>query len=144
MPSESTASAPAELGFVDALVQLSFQVQAELSMAAHRHDLTVPQIRLMGILRDREPGMLELAGHLGLDKSSVTGLIDRAERRGLVQRAASATDGRAVHVVTTPLGRELTARVGAEVVAQILALGRNLSGAEQRKVAALIGRLVSE
>ena len=75
MPSPSPA-----LGFVDALVQLSFLVQSVLTKAAAGHALTLPQVRLLGILRDREPGMQQLARHLGLDKSSVTGLVDRAER----------------------------------------------------------------
>ena len=36
------------------------------------------------------PTISELAGFLELDKSSVTGLVDRAEERGLVTRIASA------------------------------------------------------
>jgi DNA-binding MarR family transcriptional regulator len=44
-------------------------------------DLSIPATRLLGVLRDREPTMLELAQLLELDKSSVTGLVDRAERR---------------------------------------------------------------
>src|SRR6478736_6297817 len=117
------ATEPAELGLVDALVQLSFSVQSVLANAAARHDLTVPQVRLLGILRDREPGMLQLARYLGLDKSSVTGLIDRAERRGLVRRSAAVDDGRAVRVSTTALGRELTQRVNAEIDLKINGLG---------------------
>src|SRR5664279_3582354 len=66
-------SSEAGLGFVDGLVQLSFQVQSVIAQTAARHDLTVPQVRLLGILRDREPGMLQLARHLGLDKSSWSG-----------------------------------------------------------------------
>jgi MarR family len=38
---------------------------------------------------DREPGMLELARHLELEKSSLSGLVDRAESRGLVERIPS-------------------------------------------------------
>ena len=62
--------------------------------------------------------MLELARLLGLDKSSTTGLVGRAERRGLVQRASSATDRRSVQVGLTLEGRALVsaaaARFGAE------------------------------
>ncbi len=47
---------------------------------------SLTRVRLIGILRDREPGMLELAQHINLEKSSASGLIDRAERRGLVAR----------------------------------------------------------
>jgi DNA-binding MarR family transcriptional regulator len=103
------------LGLVDGLVQLSFLIQEILSQAAVRHDLSVAQLRLLGVLRDREPGMQELARYLKLDKSSVTGLIDRAERRGLVRRTAHPQDGRAVRVAATAYGQELAARGAAEI-----------------------------
>jgi DNA-binding MarR family transcriptional regulator len=138
------ATEPVELGFVDGLVQLSFSVQSTLGKAAARHDLTVPQIRLLGILRDREPGMLELARYLGTDKSSVTGLIDRAERRGLVRRGSTTDDGRAVRVSTTALGRRMIDRVGAEINRDVTALGRPLAAAEQSMLTELVSRLVTD
>ena len=82
------ASARPEL--VDGLVELSFAVQSVLSDVASANDLSVPQLRLLGVLRDRQPGMLELANFFGVDKSSMTGLVDRAERRGLVRRQDAA------------------------------------------------------
>jgi MarR family transcriptional regulator, lower aerobic nicotinate degradation pathway regulator len=42
-----------------------------------------------------------------LDKSSITGLVDRAERRGLVLRVPSVTDRRSVLVRLTAGGREM-------------------------------------
>src|SRR5450432_2282929 len=92
---------------VDSLVQLSFLIQAVLLRIGTAHDLSIIQIRLLGVLRDREPGMMELANYLNLDKSSVTGLVDRAERRGLVQRTTTPDDGRAIRVSVTTNGREL-------------------------------------
>lgn len=96
---------------VDATVQLSFAVQAVLTRIAAEHELSVTQLRLLGILRDRSPSMAALATHLGLDRSSVTGLIDRAERRALVSRGRSATDARVVTVSMTAEGRDLGLRI---------------------------------
>ena len=135
-------STRSDLGIVDGLVQLSFAVQAVLADAAARHDLTVGQVRLLGILRDREPGTMELARHLGLDKSSVTGLIDRAERRGLVRRAPSKEDGRAVQVSSTPLGRQLSDRVGAEIGTEIAALTAGLSETNRNRLSAIATQVV--
>ena len=132
-----------EPDLVDGLVQLSFLVQSVLTASAARHDLTLPQVRLMGILRDREPGMLELARHLGLDKSSVTGLVDRAERRGLVRRTPSAQDGRAVLVGATALGRRLTGQVNAEIVTALAAVTAPLTAAQRRTLAGLAARLLA-
>jgi DNA-binding MarR family transcriptional regulator len=83
-----------DLGLVDALAQLTFAVQGAFSRITAEHDLSVPAARLLGIVRDRQPTIGELATFLQLDKSSVTGLVDRAAERGLVARTASPVDRR--------------------------------------------------
>ncbi|MFF0141298.1 MarR family winged helix-turn-helix transcriptional regulator [Streptomyces sp. NPDC005227] len=130
-------------GTVDALVQLSFLVQGVLGRMASEHDLSLIQVRLLGILRDRRPGMLELARLLGLDKSSMTGLVSRAEKRGLVRRIPSPDDGRAVLVELTDAGRELTGRCTAEMDGEIATLTASLTGAERAQVTALAGKILS-
>jgi len=102
---------PEDLGLVDSLVQSSFLVQGIMRRVAARHDLSVVQMRLLGILRDREPGILVLARHLELDKSSVTGLVDRAERRGLVARDRPADNRRVVRVGITAAGASSSIRI---------------------------------
>ena len=64
--------------------------------------------------------MNELARLLELDKSSITGLVDRAERRGLVDRVPSPADGRAVLVRLTHEGRSLVSQVAARFEADVL------------------------
>lgn len=145
MTSETTPSGMADdrpLNTVDALVQLSFLVQGILTEMAAEHGMSVVQVRLLGILRDRRPGMLELGRHLGLDKSSVTGLVGRAEKRGLVRRSPSPDDGRAVLVSLTPEGRALTERSTAEIGRRVDALADRLTDAERVQLTALITRLV--
>jgi DNA-binding MarR family transcriptional regulator len=108
-----------DLGLVDALAQLSFLVHSALAEIAGRHDLSIIQTRLLGVLRDRQPTMNELGRHLGLDKSSIGGLVDRAQRRGLVTRTVSATDRRAFQVSITDTGRQLAEQVAAEFTERI-------------------------
>jgi DNA-binding MarR family transcriptional regulator len=109
----------ADLGLVDALAQLTFTIQGALGRIAAANDLSIVQARLLGILRDRHPTINELAGFLQLDKSSVTGLVDRAEDRGLVRRRPSPTDGRSVRVGITTAGRELVDRATADFEREI-------------------------
>lgn len=90
---------------------MSFVIQDLFGQVADRRQLSLTQTRLLGILRDREPGMLELARSLNLEKSSVSGLVDRAQRRGLVQRKPGTRDGRAVHVSITPAGRAIAEQI---------------------------------
>lgn len=132
----------AELDPVDAVVQLSFAVQEALAAIAARHDVSMTQLRLLGILRDREPAMLDLARHLKLGKSSVTGLIDRAEQRGLVERTTAAHDGRAVHVRLTAEGRRLSEEGTAEAQESLSALLDALPARDRARLSALAAAVV--
>jgi DNA-binding MarR family transcriptional regulator len=131
-----------ELDAVDAVVQLSFAVQTALGEIAAAHDLSLTQLRLLAILRDREPAMLDLARHLHLGKSSITGLIDRAQRRGLVERTGSADDGRAVHVRLTAEGRRMTERIAPEAYATLSGLLDALAARDRTRLSALAGAVV--
>jgi DNA-binding MarR family transcriptional regulator len=131
-----------DLGIVDGLVQLSFVVQAILGRVAADADLSIIQTRLLGVLRDREPAMAQLARLLGLDKSSMSGLVDRAERRGLVRRTTVPEDGRAVHVVLTPEGRALAETFVAEVRDQMVAAVEMLSETNRRRLSRLASEVV--
>ncbi len=48
----------------DALAQSAFVVMGALTRIAAEHDLSLTQLRVFGILRDREPRMSELADFL--------------------------------------------------------------------------------
>ena len=128
----------------DALVELSFLIQATLARLASEYDVTLIQVRLLGILRDREPGIVERAGVLNLDKSSVSGLVDRAQRRGLVERASSkSTDGRAIRVVLTKHGRRMVSQFAKQVSEEIAELVKDLSPAQRERLATQAARIVA-
>jgi DNA-binding MarR family transcriptional regulator len=132
-----------DLDLTDALVQLSFLVQAALAEAGSAHDLSVTQVRLLGILRDHEPLMLELARALGLEKSSVTGLVDRAAGRGLVERFGAAHDGRAVRVRLTAAGRATAAEGEARIADRIAALAAPLAARDRTELIRLAARIIA-
>jgi DNA-binding MarR family transcriptional regulator len=128
---------------VDALVRLSFEVQRILAAVGAEHDLSIIQIRLLGILRDRQPGMLELGQHLGLDKSSITGLVSRAEKRGLVRRMPSPHDGRGVLVALTPAGRRLAVDGEMQITRRITELTKTLNATQRKQFTQLASVLVN-
>jgi MarR family transcriptional regulator, lower aerobic nicotinate degradation pathway regulator len=125
----------------DSLVQVSFAVTATLSRVAAEQDLSLTQLRVLGILRDREPTMAELAGHLGLERSTVSGLIDRAAQRGLVHKKTDPADGRSVRVSLSADARRLTARVVAEIGELMTPLSDRLSAGEQKRLTALLEKM---
>ncbi|MGD0198836.1 MAG: MarR family transcriptional regulator [Solirubrobacteraceae bacterium] len=59
---------------------------------------------LMHLDVEQPPPMNELAAMLHCDSSNITGIIDRLEQRGLVERRPSEHDRRVKHLVLTPLG----------------------------------------
>lgn len=134
MPAETEA-------VIDALARLGFAVIDVLGRAAAEHDISVTQLRLLGILRDRTPSMAAIAEHLGLDRSSVSGLIDRAERRGLVARRTSADDARVTLVELTPAGGRLAEQLAATVTERMARLLQNVSAADRARLVALAGAI---
>ncbi|WP_406438235.1 MarR family transcriptional regulator [Streptomyces sp. NBC_00631] len=141
-PAPRTDQAVEDLGLVDSLAQLSFLVQGALGKVAAEHGLSVVQLRLLGVLRDRTPGMQELAHHLGLDKSSMTGLVDRAERRVLVRRTPSPHDRRSFLVSITPQGQQLARECEALADRQIRDLTAHLTESQRARLSQLASALV--
>lgn len=127
---------------VDALAQLSFAVQMALTEVASAHELSLTQLRLLAIVRDRTVAMADLARHLGVDRSSATGLIDRAEKRALVQRELRPGDGRGVQVRITPAGQDLATTIAAQAARRLHALTAVLSARERADLTTLITRVI--
>jgi len=122
----------------DALVRSAFRVMGVLTRVGAAHDLSLTQLRVLGILRDRRLRMTELAGYLGLDKSTMSGLVDRAERRGLLARGRNPGDKRVVDVFITPAGLELADRVQAEIQRDLAPATGRLNPRQREQLAGLL------
>ncbi|HYQ18222.1 MAG TPA: MarR family transcriptional regulator [Polyangiaceae bacterium] len=136
------AEKPPSQGLLDALARAAFSTMAVLNKLAAEHDLSLTQLRVAGILRDRRLRMVELAGYLGLEKSTMTGLVDRAEKRGLMARAANQDDGRAIDVFLTAEGLKLAQRVEAHWQDAMAPLTARLKPSEQKLLQALLERML--
>jgi DNA-binding MarR family transcriptional regulator len=123
---------------VDDLVRLSFLVQQQLTEVAQHHGVTVQQLRLLAILSDREPTMAYLAELMGLERSSLSGLVDRAQRADLVQRTSATHDRRAIHVSLTPTGRALHDTLHADVTQRLRAFAAALPAQHHATLATLL------
>lgn len=132
-----------ELSTVEALARLSFVVGARLEARAVEAGLSIQQVRLLGILRDREPSINELAAHLGVDKSSMSGAVLRAERRGLVRRVPDERDGRSVRVRLEPAGWALVDAASARFEADAERILDALTDPQRAQWTSLTGRLLA-
>lgn len=127
-----------------ALVRSSFLVNAVYAESGREHGLTPQQGQLLCVLMAQPYGMGELGAMLGLAKSSLTGLVDRTERNGLVQREPDPQDMRAVRVTLTPQGSRLATEFYDETCRRIERLPAGLDVAERDTLAGLLGRVVQD
>ncbi|MFJ4624546.1 MarR family winged helix-turn-helix transcriptional regulator [Streptomyces sp. NPDC088812] len=88
-----------------ALIQLSGLIRDTFARVAEHYDLTPVQGRMLCVLAEKPRAMAELARLFGVGKANMTGLVDRAAQRHLVERVPAPGDRRAVHVVLTDDGR---------------------------------------
>jgi DNA-binding MarR family transcriptional regulator len=73
--------------------------------------------------RDRERTVRELLAATGQRPSTLTGVLDRLERRGLVERRLHPADRRSLTVALTPAGAAAAERVAAAFAALERELG---------------------
>lgn len=99
-----------------------------MAAACDELDLTPPQIHSLLWLRlDGPLGMGALAQRLGITEKTVTGIVDRLVRRGLLLRKRGDHDRRVVHCLLTRPGERLATRLDAitsDAMSAFLALMR--------------------
>lgn len=133
-----------QLGIVSALVRSSFLVDAVYVESGREHGLTPQQGKLLCVLMAQPYGMRDLGAMLGLAKSSLTGLVDRTERNGLVKRIPDPHDTRAVRVALTPLGSRRADEFYNETCRRIEKLSSSLHDDQRETLARLLGIIVRE
>jgi DNA-binding MarR family transcriptional regulator len=133
-----------QISTVSALVRSTFLVNAVYVNSAREYGITQQQGQLLCVLMAQPYGMGELGATLGLAKSSLTGLVDRSERNGLVRREADLEDSRAVRVALTRRGAKLADEFYAETCRRVEALTADFTPAERDTLAALLGRVVAD
>ena len=127
---------------IDAVARTAFRVMAALSKLAAENDLSLTQLRMLGILRDRRLKISELAYGLGLDRTTVSGLVDRTEKRGLVQRSPHPLDGRSVQVTLSTKGARAAEHGANEIALSLSSMTGALNRAESQRLATLLERML--
>jgi DNA-binding MarR family transcriptional regulator len=108
------------------------------------HQLTGPQLSiLMEVSRQGEApiGALAKASYLGAP--TVTGIVDRLERHGLVSRVRTEVDRRQVLIALTAAGKRVLARDPSPLHAGFREQLLELPKAEQRQICDALDRVAS-
>jgi DNA-binding MarR family transcriptional regulator len=109
-PAASRAPHPATGEVLDRLLGMTGALHSHVARVAAGCDLTAQQALLLRSL-DRPRSMRTVAQEMSCDPSNVTGLIDRIERLGLVERLPDAADRRVRLLSLTPAGRKVCVRL---------------------------------
>ena len=100
------------------LLDVTNRVNHVVATVAGRHDLTPQQFGLLRLL-DGPISMQAFAKDLSCDPSNVTGLVDRAERLGLVRRVPDPNDRRVRMLTLTAKGRRVRDRVTGDLASDL-------------------------
>jgi len=114
-----------------ALVQTMHRLQDLHAETSRPLGLTPQQAHLLCVLISGPLGMTELSRILSIERSSLTSMVDRLERRDLVARVASPTDRRACRIELTAAGKDLAHQCHDAVVDRIRDLTSELPAASR-------------
>jgi DNA-binding MarR family transcriptional regulator len=118
------------------------QMKCASSEKLLRLGVSMAQMHIMFTLqRSGEMTMSRLADVLNVSLSNATGLIDRLEERGYIERDRVATDRRIVLVRVTAAGEQMLAEVDALSDALLRSVLERLPGSQLRGVAHAISAL---
>ena len=107
------------------------------------HGLSGAQYNVLNVVALNADGLSqrELSEHLVVDRSNITGLVDRMEKAGWLRRRDDAQDRRVYRVVLTPAGRRLWEKVTPEYLSAVQQVTAGIPVAKLRDTLATLQRL---
>ncbi|MEV4681267.1 MarR family winged helix-turn-helix transcriptional regulator [Streptomyces kurssanovii] len=123
---------PLTLEVVELIGTVVARYHEEYEQAAAEHSLTGAQARVLGLLSMEPTPMRRIAQKLRCEPSNVTGIVDRLETRGLVERRPDPADRRVKIAAATQEGRSTARRLrdsldfAREPLAQLTAVERSV------------------
>lgn len=139
----STANEQASQEAVTKLIRVADRITRFLEQTFARFDLTGPQYNVLRILRGAgEPlPTMKVAGRMLQKTPAVTGILDRLEKKGLVQRERSSEDRRVWLCSITKEGLKLLDEMEVPVREANSDVMRGASREELEKLATLLDRI---
>jgi DNA-binding MarR family transcriptional regulator len=120
------------MDYGEKLFWLSVLIQRRYAQICAELDLTPMQATLLCAIKDEPERMTYLAASLGMTKNALSQLVDRTERRDLVNRVSSGQDRRVIMLGVTPAGKVLAEAVFAETAKRLPDIAESLDADDQR------------
>ena len=133
---------------LESMVYLYSESRRVTRAVAEQYGLTGSQLLVLKMLEPRgQLSLSDLSERIRAKNSTVTGIIDRMERDGIVARRRSDADRRVVHIELTPKGRKLAQGVQTDPMQLFRALLEDLparDAAELERITTKLARRVRE
>lgn len=127
------------------LVHASHALRRRWMSSLEPWNVSPHEFRALRAAADLAPARLsDLADRLRIANRSVTEVVDALEAKGLVQRAPSTTDRRAIQVTLTPEGERMMAELADSRSAAGAEFLEPLDTRERDTLRALLARLVDD
>ena len=112
-----------------------------LSKELNKGNVSFAQFFLLGYLAKEEfLTMTDISKKMGHSTAAATGLVDRLEKLGYVQRVHASDDRRKVMVQVTKKGIELVGKMREDIVESLVDLMDDLDSDEKNSVLAVHGK----
>ncbi len=127
---------------LEAMIYLGTETRRITKELARRANLTGPQLTVIKLLETiGDLSLSELSDRIRAQNSTVTGIIDRMEREGLVARERSKEDRRIVSVRLTDKGQKLAREIPVEPMVILRGALEGLTGPEMRELLRILTKL---
>jgi DNA-binding MarR family transcriptional regulator len=127
---------------LEAIIYLYTESRRITKELARRADLTGPQLTVVKILEQiGDLSLSELSERIRAQNSTVTGIIDRMEREGLVTRERSNEDRRVVYIRLSPKGRRLANEIPVEPMEIFRSALESLTSSETKELVKILGKI---
>jgi MarR family transcriptional regulator, organic hydroperoxide resistance regulator len=146
VPPAATPPEPEPRSEIDSIVETIIYLYTESRRLtkglASQFGLTGPQLTVIKLLETFENlSLSSLSERIRAQNSTVTGIIDRMEREGLVRRDRSTTDRRVVHISLSEKGQKLAKQIQVEPMEIFRGALQSLSHADLRDLLRIMNKL---
>lgn len=137
---------PPERPEIDAIVEMIIYLYTESRRLtkgmASGFGLTGPQLTILKLLESfQDLSLSTLSERIRAQNSTVTGIVDRMEREGLVRRERSKADRRVVHIRLSEKGARLAREIQVEPMEIFRSALLGLSSADLRDLLRILTKL---
>jgi len=142
-PSPDAPEKRHDLRILQALRRIIRAVELHSRKLAAEHKITAPQLVCLLAIQENEPVTATIIARLvHLSPSTVVGILDRLEKKGLAQRERDRKDRRLVNVTCTDAGRALASRAPSPLQDRLAEALTGQSELEQATISLALERVV--